>query len=429
MEPEGSAQRLFDLKKKLANKKQEARDILDSVEEEERNLTDKEEKQYEKIMEEARGIKDKIEREMELLDLDEGEGVRNVIKNLPDNKDVRDNSTNKGDSPFRGLGEVVKLACADPRELSKKELNKRDMEMQTGESGGFLVPDEFMEDIMQVEPQDSIFRPRSTVIPAGDSPDAGVSMPTLDQTANSNMYGGVEVDWIGEGDEKSETDAELKEVKLDPNEVAAYIPVTDKLLRNAGAIENLAQNLLRGAILAAEDTAFYKGNGVGKPHGILEHNATIAENRDTANEINYEDIVEMYSSVKFGGSLVWVTTQTALPQLMQMEDTQGNLIWQPNAREGAPGNLLGIPVLLNERSETLGNKGDLTLMDPAYYLIKDGFGIELAASEHVYFKSNKTVIKATWNVDGQPWLSDPIQLEDGETEVSPFVVLDEPTGE
>jgi HK97 family phage major capsid protein len=131
----------------------------------------------------------------------------------------------------------------------------------------------------------------------------------------------------------------------------------------------------------------------------------------------------MYSMAKFGGSLVWVASQTCLPQLMTMVDAGNNLIWQPSAREGAPGTLLGFPLLINDQSPALGTQGDLVLIDLDYYLVKDGSGISVQASEHPLFTSNRTIIKAFWNVDGQPWLTSPLLQRDGVTQVSPFVVL------
>ena len=111
---------------------------------------------------------------------------------------------------------------------------------------------------------------------------------------------------------------------------------------------------------------------------------------------------------------------------MQMEDTAGSLIWMPNgnAINGMPGTLIGIPVLINNRSNTLGNQGDLMLCDLSYYYIKDGSGIFIASSEHVEFKKNKTLIKAFWNVDGQPAIEEPLTDENAE-EISPFVELDD----
>jgi len=47
-------------------------------------------------------------------------------------------------------------------------------------------------------------------------------------------------------------------------------------------------------------------------------------------------------------------------------------------------------------------------------------------SEHVQFVKDKTLIKAVYNVDGQPSINDKLTLEDGTNQVSPFVVLDVP---
>ena len=107
---------------------------------------------------------------------------------------------------------------------------------------------------------------------------------------------------------------------------------------------------------------------------------------------------------------------------MTLTDQNGNLIWNGNAREGELPLLLGRPAIENERNPLLGQAGDIWLADMSQYLIKDGSGPYVAASEHVHFLSNKTVIKMFWNVDGQPWLTAPIKQEGG-YEVSPFVKL------
>mgnify|MGYP000898982064 CR=1 FL=1 len=186
----------------------------------------------------------------------------------------------------------------------------------------------------------------------------------------------------------------------------------------------MVQSLLRKAIIAAEEDTFLSGNGAGQPLGIINHPAAITIARTVANQIAYTDIVNMFARAKFGGRLVWIGSQTCLPQLMTMVDVGNNLVWQPNAREGAPGTLLGIPFLLNDQSPVLGTEGDLILVDLDYYLIKDGSGISISMSEHPLFTQNRTIIKAFWNVDGQPWLTTPLLARDGVSTVSPFVVLD-----
>ena len=49
--------------------------------------------------------------------------------------------------------------------------------------------------------------------------------------------------------------------------------------------------------------------------------------------------------------------------------------------------------------------------------------VEIAASEHVNFLKNQITWRVVERLDGQPWLSGPITLQDTTTQVSPFVVL------
>jgi HK97 family phage major capsid protein len=312
-----------------------------------------------------------------------------------------------------------------------------EMRMDTGATGGFMIPPTFRADLFQqIQPQDALVRPRAQVIPAGDPPDGSIIIPGLDQTggAPANMYGGVQVQWIAEGAAKPPTDAALTDVTLEPKEVAGHIVITDKLLRNWQAAGAILAKLLRGAVLAAEDFAFLRGNGVGKPLGVTNAAATYKINRTTANQVVYIDLVNMVARLLMrGGAPVWSAPQSVLPQLATLKDPLGNYIWKPigtddaNAALGFAGQLLGYPLRWNNRSPNLGTYGDVVLADWSYYLIKDGSGPFVASSEHVRFLENKTVIKIFWNVDGTPWLNAPFTEENG-YQVSPFIALDVPAG-
>ena len=404
---------------------EEARSIKAKAEQEELLLSSDELSQIDAALTRARNIRGEIDALYRLMEEEKAaSGAGNIIPPL-NNPGEGIDSENRGESKWEHFGEflyAVRFNPADPR------LQRRDMSVSVPGAGGYLVPTEFRTEILKVDPQSALVRPRATVIPAGSQPDAEVSMVALDQSGNKGVYSGVTVQWIGEGEGKPWTEPSLREISWAPHEVAGHTVVTDKLLRNAPAAGALVETLLRQAINAAEDHAFISGNGVGKPLGVLNSPATYFVNRQVANQITYADLVAMYARAKFGGSLVWIGSQSLLPQLMSLKDDAGALIWQPNAREGAPGTLLGIPFLLNERSPGLGQKGDLILADLQYYVIKDGAGVFVDASPHVHFTSNKTVIKAFWNVDAKPWLTTPIKQQNG-FEVSPFVALDLPSGD
>jgi HK97 family phage major capsid protein len=298
---------------------------------------------------------------------------------------------------------------------------------QTG--GGFLVPTQFRTEIMRVQAQDALVRPRANVIPAGSPPDAALTIPALDQNGAgpNNVFGGVQVQWIEEGDTKPETDVTLRSITLEPKEVAGTMVVTDKMLRNWTAASTFLEGLLRDAVTQAEDYAFLRGDGVGKPLGAINSGAMLYVNRRGAGQVAYLDLVDMVSHLlmRGGTSPVWSMPQGALPQIATLQDPEGRYIWKPDARDGFAGTLMGYPVRWNNRSPVLGTKGDVTLCDWSQYLIKDGSGPFVAASEHVLFRQNKTVIKIFWNVDGKPWLTAPIQEENG-WQVSPFIGLTVP---
>ena len=403
-----------ELKRELAGKIEEARKLHELAKTEKRSFTEEESKQYSDLMTEIDKRKSEIVREEQL----------NAAEMQSKQERKEDPEKLEYEWPG-GLAEMCRMVLSDSNDQRLHEF--RQQAMGVGVMGGFAVPTQWSSDIRQLSPADSVVRPRATVIPAGDPPDSAITFPALDQTGARGVYSGVAVQWIAEGHAKPETGYRLLEVTLTPNEVAGYIPVTDKLLRNSAAASSLITTLLRRAIIAAEDVAFLTGGGAGQPLGIVNHPATINVARtgfpSAAPGDNYVDLVNMYTSVMKDGPLVWVYNPAMLGELMTMTDVNGNLIWTTSAREGEPNRILGIPAIENERSPAMGQPGDLLLMNLNHYLIKDGSGIFIAASEHVRFLQNQTVIKAFWNVDGQPWLTAPLTLEDGVTQRSPFVQL------
>lgn len=321
---------------------------------------------------------------------------------------------------WRSLGEFVQAIAYrkhDPR-LQRVEERAQSMDGGTppGSEGGFLVPEQFSRELLTVSPDEAIIRPRARVL--SDGSDANFHIPAIQYTG-TNMFGGVQVEWIAEGDEKPETDVTFRQVTLQPHEVAAHVRVTDKLLRNAPVIETIVRTLLRQALIAAEERAFLTGDGVGKPTGIIGHPATVSVSRATPGQVAYEDVAAMYQRFR-GQNGVWIASRSVLPELMALADANGNYIWQPSARDGSPGTLFGMPVLFSDDSPLLGEPGDIVLADLGYYLIRDGAQITMAVSPHVEFTRNITYIKAFKTVDGAPWLDGPLPTNPPS---SPFVQL------
>lgn len=344
-----------------------------------------------------------------------------------------------GRTEFESMGEFLSAVRFNPNDQRLNYVENvaagadgqidASLRMDNDTQGGFMVPPQLRQTILSVEPQDALVRPRANVIPAGSPPDAAITMPALDQSGSNpkNMFGGVEFKWIAEGEEKPETDAKLKSITLSPHEIAGFVTITDKMLRNWQASGAFIEGLFRGAYAAAEDYAFIRGTGTNQPLGAINSGAMKFINRLEANHVRYADLLNMVSRflMRGGQSPVWSMPQSSLVDIATMTDPEGHYIWKPGAVDGFAGILLGYPVRWNNRAPGLGTKGDITLVDWSQYLIKDGSGPFVATSEHVKFTSNQTVIKFFSNVDGAPWLTAPIVEENG-WEVSPFVGLDVP---
>jgi HK97 family phage major capsid protein len=324
--------------------------LLTLAETENRDLTATEIADYDAKKAEAAALQERITRlegqealEASLTEVRPGVGRRTGIADVP-----RRGAEAK--TEFGSIGEfmhAVRFNTNDQRlnyveaAGSNGEL-RAESRMDDGPSGGFAIPPQFRDTLLKLTPQQAIIRPRAQVIPAGSPPDAPVTMPALDQTgaAPGNMFGGVQVTWIGEGGTKPNTDMKLREVTLTPHEVAGSIVVTDKLLRNWQASDALLTQQLRGACSQAEDFAFLKGDGIAKPLGILNAGATYKVARTTANSISYDDVVEM--AARCYGNGVFVYSRSALPALRKLRDPQGHYIWAESAREGEPSMLIGM---------------------------------------------------------------------------------------
>lgn len=436
-------EKIIEMKRKKVELLAQLRAMLDKADTEKRKLTEEENKDYRRIEGEIDQLeKDTLDAEADLerrRKLAEKEiqakNARTVVK-VKSGDDADDKTDVDPEKEFRNVGEYLHAIArakqdhiVDPRLEILRE--KREQTMGTGATGGYALPEQFDATIRQVQAQEAIIRPRAAVIPAGSPPDAKLTFPALDQTSAQNIYGGVTVVHTGEGVTMTETTARLREISLEPKEISAYIVVTNKLLNNWDAAGAFVTRQLSAAMIGQEDYDFMRGNGVNKALGFINCAAAIAYNRAGASAIAFADVYGMLARILMrGGSYIWLASQTIIPQLAAMVDAGTHAVWlggrdANGAAQGPlPTTLFGLPIIFADRLPALGTKGDLSLVNLSYYLIKDGSGPAAASSEHVFFTSNKVVFKIVWNVDAHPWLTEPLGLEGSTTNtVSPFVIL------
>lgn len=305
------------------------------------------------------------------------------------------------------------------------DLQLKDMSGQTGSSGGFLIPVEYQESMMGVVAENSIMRPYATVIPMRRRQ---IQIPVLDQTGTTagqaHWYGGLRVYWAEEASQKTSSDASFRQAVLTAWKMIMFTRASDELLDDSAIslAAFLTGNMgFTGAINWYEDFAFIQGSGVGQPLGYVNSGAYLSANRASTGHISYTDLVGIVKRFLPNSKGRWHISQSAMAELLEMSGPSGNAsyIWG-SAVNGAPSSLLGYPVQWTEKCPALGSKGDITLLDPSYYLIGDRQATTVESTKFERWEYDETSWRAVHRVDGRPWLSTYLTYQDGSTTVSPF---------
>lgn len=224
---------LQELRQKLGNLCDQQQAIVDRALSEGRAITEEEQKLFDELQIQIDGLANTIklaeETNARAKELEKAAGQPwrpNGDPFVPG--DYSQNNKKMDDAGFESLGEFIHaVRFGDPKgrldslprgqgqgggievpDAFKAQIMpwrfKAEWRMDEGASGGFAVPTQFRDDMLMLRPEAAIVRQRATVIPAGDPPDTMITIPAFDQGAKG-VFGGVEVYWIGEGEEKPET--------------------------------------------------------------------------------------------------------------------------------------------------------------------------------------------------------------------------------
>jgi HK97 family phage major capsid protein len=309
----------------------------------------------------------------------------------------------------------------------------------SGTAGGYVVPQAMASTILAPFRQRSIFRSQGALQLTTRTRSLFVPMPDVTTARAAGVppwAGGLSFAWTAESKTRTEAEPALKQLELVKNELSGFIVLSRPLFDDGagGALQEVLTGLIGQAVAWLEEYAFFQGNGVGQPQGVVGAPASIAVGRQTANEITFQDVSGMLAKLPPAslGNAVWAFSPTAQTNLLQLSDGANRAIFlsagASPAGERPQWSLAGLPAIPTDALPALGTKGDLVLMDPSYYAILDhgdasGGTLEIIASEHVNFLTNQITLRVVRRTDGQPLLDKPITTGDGSSLVSPFVVL------
>jgi HK97 family phage major capsid protein len=449
---------LQELRDQRVAKIDEAKALEALANEEDRDLTTEELEQFEALMSQAEQLKGATERRARLEDVDadlaqlsprrttaDGAG-ETVTATVPgaDNTHIHvgvDRELLDPTSGFRHLGECA--AAIHAAGLPGGTVDNRlrivaaasGMSQGVGADGGFAVPPAFsmlVWDGMNLASDNLLGRTDNyTVEPGRDSLTFMANAET--SRAAGSRWGGARGYWIAEAAQVTSSTPTLRQVKLEPQELAVLVYVTDKLLRNSSiALGQYLSRVAADEINFLVGDAIINGTGAGQPKGIVPTSllSVTKEQSQLAKTIKTENIVKMWARLhaRSRANAVWFINQDCEPQLLTMSLAVGTggvpTYMAPGGLNTSPyGQLLGRPVIPIEFCQTLGTKGDIILADMKAYASGTQGGVDTALSMHLRFDYAETAFRFMFAVDGQPWLASAITPFKGTDTLSPFVLL------
>ncbi len=198
-------------------------------------------------------------------------------------------------------------------------------------AGGYLVPDTYEEELVQALTEKNVIRQIAKTI------------PTTHRMQIPVANGAGCADWFREGEGLNFNEASFGEVILDAYKLSTSILASDEMLED-GAI-NLEEHI-RGffaeRIGEAEEDAFIRGNGKGKPLGLI-YQAPMGAISELEGDITLDDILNLEYSVKqaYRDNAVWLMSEDAYHKLRRIPHYDGRPLWNTNLQEGEPEYLFG----------------------------------------------------------------------------------------
>ena len=340
--------------------------------------------------------------------------------------------------------------------------------LTTDSEGGYLVPPDFADELLNVASSESVLFNEVTRIPVSGNrlivnvldQDSRKDYRAADQsqgiTEIKGRHGGLLAYWKGEAAElaasmmrfKQDTTVMHKltglcyateEMLEDLPAMSAYIAqefadeftfkIDDAILNGTGSTYNQPVGVLNGTANPALVTIAKED---GQPNGTLVlnnilkmWNAMPAKNRQNAKwYINQDLEILLYQILMNTGSLSYSGTDGD-GNTVELAGSYGYPIFVPaGSLANAPhGMLLGRPIVPIEQAPAVGSAGDISLLDLSQYRWIDKAGVNAQTSIHVRFLYDETAFRFTYRCGGKPIWTDKIEAYKGSTKRSPYVAL------
>ena len=278
--------------------------------------------------------------------------------------------------------------------------------LQVGElsEGGYTVPDEFEHQLIEGLEDENIMRPLVHIIRTG----SGEHKIPIVASHGSGA-------WIEEEQQIPESDDAFTQVSLSAHKFATMIRISRELLNDSAfdMASYIAHEFVRRAG-AAEEQAIINGDGSHKPIGLLHDTlgAGVGVTTASTTAITADELIDLQHSIKSGyrRKACWIMNDATIAAIRKLKDGQGQYIWQPGIKEGAPDTLFNQKVLMSNYMPLVATGNKVILYgDYSYYWLAEREGRTLERLNELYAVTDQVGFKLTERLDGRLILTEAVK--------------------
>ena len=279
------------------------------------------------------------------------------------------------------------------------------LQIGTDSEGGFLVPDEYERTLVDTLQEENIFRRLAHVI-STESGDRKIPVVASKGTAS----------WIDEEAAYPESDDSFGQVSIGAHKLATMIKISEELLNDSvfDMPSYIAREFAR-RIGAAEEEAFFTGDGTGKPLGILAATggAQTGVTAASATAITMDEVIDLFYSLRspYRKRAVFLVNDSTVKAIRKLKNGNGDYLWQPSVTVGSPDMLLGRPVYTSAYMPTIAASAKSILFgDMGYYWVADREGRSFKRLNELYAATGQVGFLASERVDGKLILAEAVKV-------------------
>ena len=271
--------------------------------------------------------------------------------------------------------------------------------------GGFLAPDEFQRTLIEALQEQNIFRGLAKVITtsSGDR-----KIPVVASKGSAS--------WIDEEAAYPESDDTFGQVSIGAYKLATMIKVSEELLNDSvfDVPSYIAREFAR-RIGAAEEEAFFTGNGSGKPLGILAATggAETGVTAASATAITMDEVMDLFYSLRapYRRGAVFLMNDSTVKALRKLKNGQGDYIWQASVTAGTPDTILNRPVYTSAFMPAIAAGAKSILFgDLGYYWVADREGRSFKRLNELFAATGQVGFLSSERVDGKLILPEAVKV-------------------